>query len=64
MKIVAVLGSPRPQGNSSTLARAFLKAAGEQGAEITEYPLEPDGFSGLPGLRGLQDQERNLHPGR
>ena len=24
MKIVAVLGSPRPQGNSSTLARAFL----------------------------------------
>jgi multimeric flavodoxin WrbA len=27
MKIVAVLGSPRPQGNSATLARAFLQAA-------------------------------------
>ena len=25
MKIVAVLGSPRPQGNSSTLARELVK---------------------------------------
>jgi NAD(P)H-dependent FMN reductase len=49
MKIVAVLGSPRPQGNSSTLARAFLKAAGERGAEITEYPLNQMEFKGCQG---------------
>lgn len=46
MKIVAVLGSPRPQGNSSTLARAFLKAAGERGAEITEFLLNQMDFQG------------------
>jgi multimeric flavodoxin WrbA len=49
MKIVAVLGSPRPQGNSSTLARAFLKAAGERGAEITEYLLNQMDFKGCQG---------------
>ena len=49
MKIVAVLGSPRPQGNSSTLARAFLKAAGERGAEITEYLLNQLDFQGCQG---------------
>ena len=49
MKIVAVLGSPRPQGNSSTLARAFLKAAGERGAEITEYLLNQMDFQGCQG---------------
>ena len=49
MKIVAVLGSPRPQGNSSTLARAFLKAAGERGAEITEYLLNEMNYQGCQG---------------
>ena len=49
MKIVAVLGSPRPQGNSSTLARAFLKAAGERGAEITEYLLNEMDYQGCQG---------------
>jgi multimeric flavodoxin WrbA len=49
MKIVAVLGSPRPQGNSSTLSRAFLQAAGERGAEITEYLLNQMNFKGCQG---------------
>ena len=52
MKIVAVLGSPRPQGNSSTLARAFLKAAGERGAEVTEYFLNQMDFQGCQGCQG------------
>ena len=39
MKIVAVLGSPRPQGNSAGLARQFLAAARELGAEVQEYQL-------------------------
>jgi multimeric flavodoxin WrbA len=54
MKIVAVLGSPRPQGNSSTLARAFLKAAGERGAEITEYLLNQMDFKGCQGCGGCK----------
>lgn len=33
MKIVAVLGSPRPQGNSALMAQAFLEIAREQGAD-------------------------------
>jgi multimeric flavodoxin WrbA len=49
MKIVAVLGSPRPHGNSSTLARAFLKAAGERGAEVAEYLLNQMNFQGCQG---------------
>ena len=49
MKIVAVLGSPRPQGNSSTLARAFLKAAGERGAAVTEYLLNQLAYQGCQG---------------
>ncbi|MFZ5447345.1 MAG: flavodoxin family protein [Thermodesulfobacteriota bacterium] len=46
MKIVAVLGSPRPQGNSNTLARAFLKAAEERGAETREFLLNQMNFQG------------------
>jgi multimeric flavodoxin WrbA len=49
MKIVAVLGSPRPQGNSSTLARGLLKAAADRGAEITEYQLNQLDFRGCQG---------------
>jgi multimeric flavodoxin WrbA len=49
MKIVAVLGSPRPRGNSSTLARAFLLAAVERGAEITEYLLNDMDYQGCQG---------------
>jgi len=49
MKIVAVLGSPRPQGNSSTLARAFLQAAAARGAEVTEYLLNQLAYQGCQG---------------
>jgi multimeric flavodoxin WrbA len=54
MKIVAVLGSPRPQGNSSTLARAFLKAAEARGAEVTEYLLNQLDFQGCQGCRACK----------
>jgi multimeric flavodoxin WrbA len=58
MKIVAVLGSPRPQGNSSTLARAFLKAAGERGAEITEYLLSRLDFQGCQGCGACKSKRQ------
>jgi multimeric flavodoxin WrbA len=46
MKIVAVLGSPRPQGNSSTLAHRFLEAARERGAETQEFNVQQMAFQG------------------
>jgi multimeric flavodoxin WrbA len=46
MKIVAVLGSPRAQGNSNTLARAFLQTARERGAETQEFLLNQMAFQG------------------
>jgi multimeric flavodoxin WrbA len=46
MKIVAVLGSPRPEGNSSTLAHAFLEAARARGAETQEFLLNRMDFKG------------------
>ena len=51
MKIVAVLGSPRPQGNRASLARQFLAAARELGAEVQEYPLNQLDFQGCQGCR-------------
>jgi multimeric flavodoxin WrbA len=54
MKIVAVLGSPQPQGNSNTLARTFLKAAAELGAETTEFLLNRMDFKGCQGCRGCK----------
>jgi multimeric flavodoxin WrbA len=46
MQIIAVLGSPRPQGNSNTLARAFLQAARERGAKTQEFLLNQMDFRG------------------
>jgi multimeric flavodoxin WrbA len=46
MKIVAVLGSPRPNGNSSTLAGRILKTARERGADTVCYDLNSLDFKG------------------
>ncbi len=51
MNIVAVLGSPRPQGNSAGLARRFLAAAREQGATVQEFSLNQLAFRGCQGCR-------------
>ncbi len=56
MKIVAVLGSPRPQGNSAGLARAFLAAAREQGAEVQEFLLNQMDFRGCQGCRACKEK--------
>lgn len=39
MKIVCLLGSPRPKGNSSTLARLFCEKAKEMGGKIQTVHL-------------------------
>ena len=49
MKIAAVLGSPRPQGNSATLASKFLDTAKELGGEIQVFSLNLMDFQGCQG---------------
>jgi multimeric flavodoxin WrbA len=39
MKTVCVLGSPRPDGNSSTIAKHFCAAMGNLGAEVQTFSL-------------------------
>lgn len=51
MKIIAVLGSPQPRGNTAGLARAFLAAAREQGAEVQDYLVNQLNFKGCQGCR-------------
>jgi len=49
MKIVAVLGSPRPKGNSALLAEAFLQTARERGADTEVYLLNQMKIKGCQG---------------
>ncbi len=39
MKIVCVLGSPRPRGNSTTIARLFCETAEKNGAQVRVFTL-------------------------
>jgi len=57
MKIIAVFGSPQPRGNTAGLARAFLAAAREQGAEVQEYPVNQMNFKGCQGCRVCKTKE-------
>ena len=49
MKIVAVLGSPRPKGNSALMAEAFLTTARERGADTEVYLLNQMNIKGCQG---------------
>jgi multimeric flavodoxin WrbA len=46
MKIVAVLGSPRPKSNSTALARTILDTAKKLGAETAEFVLQKLTYEG------------------
>jgi multimeric flavodoxin WrbA len=46
MKIVAVLGSPRPKSNGSALARIVMDTAAQMGAETSEFVLNKLAFKG------------------
>jgi multimeric flavodoxin WrbA len=58
MQIVAILGSPRVQGNSNTLARAFLKAASDRGAKTTEFLVNQLDFQGCQGCGGCKTKSQ------
>jgi multimeric flavodoxin WrbA len=49
MKIVAVLGSPRPKGNTALMTEAFLEVARERGADTEVYLLNQMKIKGCQG---------------
>lgn len=49
MEIVCILGSPRKEGNSATLARRFCEKAEGMGAETQYYYLNELDFKGCQG---------------
>jgi len=49
MKVVSLLGSPRTEGNSSTIARHFLETAASLGAETSAYELNRLTYRGCQG---------------
>lgn len=46
MKVLAIMGSPKEDGNSSTLAKSFLSKASSLGAETKSYFLENMKYKG------------------
>ncbi|MEW6388010.1 MAG: flavodoxin family protein [Thermodesulfobacteriota bacterium] len=54
MKIVAVLGSPRAEGNTATMTRWLLEAAGKLGAAREVFRLNQMKFQGCQGCGGCK----------
>ncbi len=52
MHIVNILGSPRKNGTSARIARAFADTAATYGAAVTEYPLNFMQYRGCQGCEG------------
>ncbi len=49
MKIVCLLGSPRPKGNSATVAKKFIGTAESLGAEVQTFALNKLEYKGCQG---------------
>ena len=49
MKIVCLLGSPRPGGNSATVAKKFIGTAESLGAEVQTFALNKLEYKGCQG---------------
>ncbi len=54
MKIIALLGSPRPEGNSALLARTFLDACQSRGAVVETYVLNKMDYQGCQACMGCK----------
>jgi len=50
--IVNILGSPRKNGTSARIARAFTETAATYGAVVTDYPLNTMQYRGCQGCEG------------
>ena len=54
MKVAALLGSPRKNGNSTAMANAFLEQAAQLGAETQIFALNKLTFKGCQGCYGCK----------
>jgi len=54
MEIVCVLGSPRPRGNSTTIAKRFCDRAEEMGAKVRYFYLNEMDYKGCQGCFGCK----------
>ena len=54
MKIVALLGSPRPEGNSAFLAQTFLDSCRTLGADVETYFLNKMSYQGCQACMGCK----------
>jgi multimeric flavodoxin WrbA len=57
MKIVSLLGSPRSEGNSATIARHVLKTAAARGAETSSYELNRLTYRGCQGCYACKTKQ-------
>jgi len=68
MRIIAINGSPRKQGNTSNIVRAMLEGAASAGAETTEVRLHDIDLKGCMGCLscrqnpGICKQQDDLSP--
>ncbi len=56
MKVVALLGSPRRQGNSSSLAELFTSIMAENGYEVTTHFLNELTYRGCQACNGCKER--------
>ena len=54
MKVVAILGSPRTNGNSATLTKRFCETAEKLGAEVQSFALQELNYSGCIACMGCK----------
>jgi multimeric flavodoxin WrbA len=59
-KILIVLGSPRKNGNTATLAEALAKGAGEAGAEVERFYLQGMSIHPCTGCDKCQEETDQL----
>jgi multimeric flavodoxin WrbA len=57
MKVVGVLGSPRPHGFSSTLAREVLRGAADAGHQVVIYEINKMTVRGCQGCRHCKEND-------
>jgi multimeric flavodoxin WrbA len=56
MKVIAVLGSPRSESFSSTLAREVLRGAADAGHQVATYEVNEMNVRGCQGCRTCKDK--------
>ena len=66
MKVVAVLGSPHPDGPSSTIAKEVIRGAKDAGHEVVIYQIDDIDFKGCRDCgyckqHGLKPYWKDLH---